>query len=189
MTLAAPITEPLSPEQTSFVPQAEHQVEVGSSGLGALVDRLQSRLGIKNVMRFSLRESYIPERNATPVPVFHDGLSTLLSPSTCPRPIRLLPRPETIETTAMVPDGPPVMFRWRRVLYQISCAEGPERIAPEWWLKAASWNASYDTKTRDYYRLEDTEGRRYWVFREGLYRIGGEEPRSSPCWHIHGLFA
>lgn len=189
MTLAAPVTEPLSPEQVSFASRTMRQVKVGPTGLGALVDRLQNRLGTENVMRFDLRESYIPERTATPVPVFHAGSSASPSPSTCPRPMRLLPRPETIEATAMIPDGPPVMFRWRRVLYRIARAEGPERIAPEWWLKDESWRAPWDPETRDYYRLEDMEGHRYWVFREGLYRMGEEAPQGPPCWHLHGLFA
>ena len=89
----------------------------------------------------------------------------------------------------MVPDGPPAMFRWRRVLYRTAWAEGPERIAPEWWLKVAPWNAPWDLETRDYYRLEAVDGARFWVFREGLYRMAGEAPRDPLLWYLHGLFA
>jgi len=80
---------------------------------------------------------------------------------------------------AEVPDGPPVRFRWRHVLHEVAAAEGPERLAMEWWRdeKGAAL-------TRDYFRLESREGARYWVFREGLY---GRET-AKPNWFLHGLF-
>ena len=96
------------------------------------------------------------------------------------RPLRLFARPEPVEVMAEVPDGPPLRFRWRRAMHEVARAEGPERIAPEWWRAEDSERA-----TRDYFRVEDAEGRRYWLFREGLY---GREPR-SPLWYVHGLFA
>ena len=79
---------------------------------------------------------------------------------------------------AAVPDGPPVSFTWRRVARAVARAEGPERIAPEWWRDGPG------ARTRDYYVVEDHAGRRYWLFREGLY---GED--RQPAWFIHGLFA
>jgi protein ImuB len=101
------------------------------------------------------------------------------SPATLPsRPIRLLEAPEPIETIALVPDGPPLRFRWRKVLHEVAAIEGPERIAPEWWRNAPA-------ATRDYFRAEDTEGRRFWLFREGL--LGHETARSR--WFMHGFFA
>jgi protein ImuB len=102
------------------------------------------------------------------------------------RPLRLLEAPEPIETIACVPDGPPLRFRWRKVLHEVAAIEGPERIAPEWWRTAP-------TATRDYFRAEDTEGQRFWLFREGLY--GREpacpEPVEAACarWFMHGFFA
>ncbi len=75
-----------------------------------------------------------------------------------------------------MPDGPPVRFRWRRALYQVARVEGPERIAPEWWLN--------DGPTRDYFRVEDPAGHRFWLYREGLY---GRE-RMTPRWYLHGVF-
>jgi protein ImuB len=89
-----------------------------------------------------------------------------------------LARPEPIETIAGVPDGPPLRFRWRRVLHEIAAIEGPERIAPEWWKQEAEL-------TRDYFRAEDLEGQRFWLFREGLY----ERETAAPRWFMHGLFA
>ncbi len=95
------------------------------------------------------------------------------------RPIRLFARPQPIDVTAALPDEPPVLFRWRKVLHRIARAEGPERIAPEWW----RGNAYEASQVRDYYRIESTNGLRFWVFREGIY--GGEQ---LPRWYLHGLF-
>ena len=94
------------------------------------------------------------------------------------RPLRLFARPEPVEVMAEVPEGPPLRFRWRRVVHEVARAEGPERIAPEWWRPEDDGRA-----TRDYFRVEDAEGRRYWLFREGLY---GRET-ASPVWYVHGL--
>ncbi|HET8727761.1 MAG TPA: DNA polymerase Y family protein, partial [Alphaproteobacteria bacterium] len=76
---------------------------------------------------------------------------------------------------APVPDDPPMSFRWRRVRHLVARADGPERIAPEWWRASGT--------LRDYYRIEDAEGRRFWVYREGLYA-----PEIPPRWFLHGLF-
>ncbi|MGX1307645.1 protein ImuB [Amorphus suaedae] len=95
------------------------------------------------------------------------------------RPLRLFPRPEPIETVAAVPDGPPVRFRWRKLAYVVARAEGPERIAAEWWHGGAIG------PTRDYFRVEDTDGRRFWLFREGLYA----RETTAPRWYLHGVFA
>jgi protein ImuB len=99
-----------------------------------------------------------------------------LSPT---RPIRLLIRPEPVEAMAEVPDGPPVRFRWRQVLHEVAHAEGPERIAMEWWRDAEN-----RALTRDYFRVESREGMRVWLYREGLFRSG--EPTR---WFLHGVFA
>ena len=98
-----------------------------------------------------------------------------------PRPLRLLDQPERVEVLAEIPDGPPARFIWRRVARHITRADGPERIAPEWW-KLSERGA----RARDYYRAEDVQGRRYWVFREGLYDDNRGGP---PQWFVHGLFA
>jgi protein ImuB len=110
-----------------------------------------------------------------------DEAANIQADSLCPpRPIRLFGRPEPIEAIAEVPDGPPVRFRWRRVLHQVAHAEGPERIAMEWWR-----DQNGRALTRDYFRVESREGVRVWVFREGLYGRELMEPR----WFLHGLFA
>jgi protein ImuB len=95
----------------------------------------------------------------------------------------LLPHAEPTEVTALIPEGPPRRFRWRGVTYDITGAQGPERIADEWW--RAPYPAQGRAATRDYYLVEDGEGQRFWLYREGLY---GRET-ASPRWFVHGLFA
>jgi protein ImuB len=96
------------------------------------------------------------------------------------RPLRLFTRPEPIETVAEVPDGPPSRFRWRQVSHEVAAAEGPERIAMEWWRDEQG-----RALTRDYFHVESKQGTRVWLYREGLY---GRET-SQPRWFVHGLFA
>jgi protein ImuB len=92
------------------------------------------------------------------------------------RPVRLFSPAQPIEVMASVPDGPPIRFRWRRVMRDVARAEGPERIAGHCLKRATA---------RDYYRVEDKQGRRYWLYREGLYGESEDPPR----WFVHGLFA
>ena len=73
-------------------------------------------------------------------------------------------------------------FTWRHRAHQVARADGPERIAPEWWREG---NPAPRGRTRDYYVVEDQDGRRYWLYREGLYGDPGE---ALPAWYIHGLF-
>jgi protein ImuB len=89
-----------------------------------------------------------------------------------------LPRPEPAEVVALIPEGPPRQFRWRGVRHQIVHAQGPERIAPEWWRQCP------EDAERDYYTVEDSAGRRFWLYRAGLYGRG----ESPPQWFIHGVF-
>jgi len=96
-----------------------------------------------------------------------------------PRPQRLLDRPEAIDVIYATPEGMPRRFVWRRAVHDIARAEGPERIAPEWWRQPST------ARLRDYYRIEDAEGRRYWIYREGL---AGDGRGGLPNWFIHGLF-
>ncbi len=98
------------------------------------------------------------------------------------RPITLLDRPEEIQVIASVPDGPPVRFTWRHVARKVLKSAGPERIAPDWW---RSGHAPRTPRTRDYYTVEDEAGRRYWIYREGLYE---EQDKPAPGWFLHGLF-
>lgn len=150
--------------------------------LSRLIDLLTARLGPGAVMRFEPLGSHIPERASRMVPAAMPAAQSRDWPERISgdpplRPLQMFDPPQPVETLAEVPDGSPLRFRWRRVLHEVVLAEGPERIGGEWW-------RAPDQKTRDYYRVEDREGRRFWLFRQGLY---GET--DEPRWFVHGLFA
>jgi len=96
------------------------------------------------------------------------------------RPLRLLQTPEDITVLYAVPEGPPARFRWRGVAFQMTRYEGPERIAPEWWMDRPG------TRLRDYYKVEVVDGRRFWVFRHG---VTYDNRGGAPAWFMHGFFA
>jgi protein ImuB len=103
-----------------------------------------------------------------------------------PRPLLLLPQAEPAEVTALVPDGPPRRLRWRGVTYDVAGAQGPERIADEWWRAPSACAAGQPANlSRDYYLVEDATGHRFWLYREGLY----SRETAAPRWFVHGLFA
>jgi protein ImuB len=167
-------------------------VQAGFSGASEneaverLVDRLGARLGAGQVERIVPQDRHLPEEAVRMVPSARPKSEAEppwplppLSGEPLSRPVRLFDRPERIEVTAMVPEGPPLVFRWRRVLHEIVAAEGPERLSPPW------WHSVQMPTTRDYYRVEDSRGARFWLYRDGLY---GRET-SAPCWYVHGLFA
>jgi protein ImuB len=185
--LAVPVCEALDVLQPSLDGRAVEEEAVAD-----LVDRLVARFGRDRVLRFVAEDSHDPDRQARMVPASNRNASgqalaaasavawSQPEPDEPPaRPLQIFDPPQPIETLAEVPDGPPLRFRWRRVTHDIARAEGPERIAPEW------WRDGHDEPTRDYYRVEDAQGHRFWVFRRGLYGQGAEAPR----WFLHGLFA
>ena len=156
--------------------------------LSDLVDRLIARFGRENILRFIAEDTHDPARAGGTAPWLASVPSRWAEPEPGhppARPLTLFSRPQPIDVLAEVPDSPPLRFRWRRVLHDVMLAEGPERIAPEWWREASPAPA-----TRDYYRVEDAQGHRFWIFREGLYEdglYGGF--RARPRWFMHGLFA
>ena len=184
--------ERTSPMETGKRPLSRDlaQTDVDMPALAALADRINARLGEGTVCITQPEARHPPEaaENATP---FSGQLPEDASPpDDLPglRPIRLLSRPERVNAIAEVPDGPPQRFIWRRVTRHVVRADGPERIAPEWWtyLPPADGETHTLPRTRDYYRVEDAEGQRYWIFREGLYDDGRG---NHPEWFVQGLFA
>ena len=179
--LAALAVERKEPEQAAWSGGSNDDAD-----LADLIDRLGARLGLKRVTRLTFNAAHAPEFAVIATPAAHEApKSPHLNPAPenasghlPSRPIRLLQRPEPIEAIAAVPDGPPLRFRWRRVLHEVAAFEGPERIAPEWWRGEGAL-------TRDYFRAEDCEGRRFWLFREGLFNSETARPR----WFMHGFFA
>ncbi|WP_200939946.1 DNA polymerase Y family protein [Bosea sp. Leaf344] len=176
--LAVPVCEALNTHQ----PQLDGRA-VEEEAVADLVDRLVARFGRDRVLRFIGQDTHDPRREARMIPATSPP-GGVRWPAPQPhdpptRPLQLFDPPQPIETLAEVPDGPPLRFRWRRVLHEIARAEGPERIAPEWWRDGPAEPA------RDYYRIEDAQGRRFWVFRAGFYEAESAPPR----WYLHGLFA
>jgi len=205
--LTADWTEELGAAQQSLVEDPS-----GERELARLVDRLTVKLGPRRVRRPRAQESHLPERasgwvaavSSSPsqmgrgtIPRRGNGggvkdggsnhPSTMLRMVPLPtpsaqggtRPSRLLDRPEAIAVIYATPEGMPRRFVWRRAVHDIARAEGPERIAPEWWRQPSS------ARLRDYYRVEDASGRRYWIYREG---IAGDGRGGAPAWFIHGPF-
>jgi protein ImuB len=190
VALAITRSEPLAPRQIRL----EQGEEAAQDSVAALVDRLSVRLGPEAVYRLVPADRHLPEVAQAEQPAGQALPRTAASfaprlAETPPRPLFLFDPPQRIEVIAGVPDGPPLRFRWHASLYEVRLAEGPERIAAEWWRHEgahsghAATNAATGALTRDYYRVEDTAGRRWWVFRHGLYGETGD-----PGWHIHGQF-
>jgi protein ImuB len=176
--LAVFAVEPLPPEQIGLAGYAPINE---TNGIAPLLDRLGNRLGLAALSRLDARESHIPERASVRVPVGSPRSSAAQPPDKPPRPIRLFERPEPVEAFWLLPDDPPFRFAWRRRRHRVTWADGPERIADEWWQPEGSGAAN---AIRDYYRVEDEEGRRFWLFRVGFH--SGDEP---PRWFVHGVFS
>lgn len=169
--LAAIEVAPLAARQIGLMTQD------ATTGLARLQDCLANRLGAQAVYRLAGVASHMPERAERRALVA--GPPT---PADAPRPVLLLSRPEPVEVLAEVPDGPPARIVWRRRVHRVIRSTGPERIAPEWWRDLAG-----ATRSRDYYSTEDSDGRRLWLFREGLYGGAAGEPDGVPRWYLHGL--
>jgi protein ImuB len=181
--LEIPLAEILANVQVGLETKVDKDAEAAS-----LIDRLSVRLGPERVRHFHLRQSHIPERAALERAA-QSGAPKADWPKPEPgepamRPFHLFETPQPIEVTAGFPEGEPRSFRWRRQVHRVALAEGPERIAPEWWRHARGYEVGNGSLTRDYYRVEDNEGRRFWLFRRGLY-----DETERPLWYLHGLFA
>jgi protein ImuB len=147
--------------------------------LDLLIDRISNQIGASQVYRYQGGQTYWPEHRMERVGIDqnitnkHSRNSTSLSFSELDdrsRPAHLLDQPEPIQVAAPVPDYPPLLFRHKEVVHTIRKADGPERLEQPWWIQ--------DGQHRDYFYVEDEEGRRYWIFRLGDYRTG--------TWFLHG---
>ncbi|MCX7344224.1 MAG: DNA polymerase Y family protein [Alphaproteobacteria bacterium] len=176
MTLEARETGPAAVQQYGFTD------DTGEAALEQLNDRVLNRHA-SGLVALEPVASHLPERAERPAPPAADARRKGPQPLSAsgaglPRPLLIFQRPEPAIVLASVPDGPPLRFTWRRVTRRVARAQGPERIAPEW------WHLAEGAAPRDYYVIEDAQGRRYWLYREGLY---GETGGSQPKWFVHGL--
>ncbi len=174
-----PAVEPLDAVQAEL-----HAAPPGQEVIEALIDRLSVRHGRDRIRRIVPVDSHVPERGERrlaaldlPVPAIWPHAAPGEPPL---RPFLLFDPPRPVDVVAEVPDAPPRQFRWKGVAHHVVRSEGPERIAAPWWKKSGE-----NRPTRDYYRVEDAAGHRFWLFRHGLY----DRETASPRWYLHGLFA
>lgn len=168
--LEAPVVDDHLPEQENMWNETS---AIHDKRLCELVDRLTLRLGEKSINRFLPAEHYWPERSFEKTTKLEE-VSMLEWKKDQPRPLHLLTTPVIIEVTAPIPDYPPILFRHKGKIHNIVKADGPERIEQEWWIN--------DGQHRDYYRVEDEEGQRFWLFRSGHYHD------KTFQWFLHGFF-
>jgi protein ImuB len=174
MSLTATHAEQLIERQAISSLVWETQADVSG-----LIDILGNRIGERRLYRLAPVASDVPERSVTRVaPMTPDNGETW--PDHWPRPTRLLPHPERIETMALLPDHPPVSFTWRGIRRRVRRADGPERVFGEWWKRDAELAA-----VRDYFQVEDDAGERFWIFRSG---DGEHGETGSHQWFLHGIF-
>ena len=174
--LRAAWAEPLDLAQTDLEAAAQ---EHGTS-LAACIDRLTVRLGANAVRRPVPHASHLPERAQRWRPALEPEAAAQEELAFHARPLKMLDRPEKIAVLYATPDGYPRRFRWRGEVHEVARVEGPERIAPEWWREKGT------ARLRDYYRIEDERGRRYWIYRAGLV---GDGRGGLPDWFLQGLCA
>ena len=186
----------LSASRTEIVVQQQRDLDANvhdNDELAALIDRIAARIGGRRVVVHLPQDTHMPERAVMAAPAQHHlaAAARAVWPARAEgepplRPLRLFERPEEIKVIAQVPDGPPARFVWRRATHAVVRAEGPERVAMEW------WRSQSEMLTRDYFRVEDEAGLRFWLYRDGLYdrEIEQEEGNAvQPNWFMHGLFA
>lgn len=178
--LRASWTEPLGLSQGDI----EAAAQAHGTSLAACIDRLSVRLGPAAVRRPVPVASHVPERAQSWHPPLAPPIAIMPGAQALPelhrRPLKLLDRAEPIAVLYASPDGFPQQFRWRGAVREVARVEGPERIAPEW------WRVKSTARLRDYYRIEDATGRRYWIYRSGL---AGDGRGGVPDWFLHGLDA
>lgn len=180
----------LSAEKAETIEAREAELDASPAqpspdAIATLIDRLSAKLGEGQVSRPQYRESWIPELSEAWELAGPDPSSPPERDEPRLRPILLFEPPEPVTTLAELPDGVPARFVWRRASRRVVKAEGPERLSAEWWRTPSS--EAKRPRTRDYYRVEDEAGRRYWLYREGLY--GREDADHVPTWWIAGVFA
>ncbi len=174
LTLTATLAEPLAAKQT-----VTSLIDDDVPDVSDLVDILINRVGERCLYRATPVATDVPERSVRRIPPMAPETGATW-PGHWPRPSRLLSSPELIETVALLPDHPPVSFTWRGIRRRVRRADGPERVFGEWWLRDAELEA-----VRDYFRVEDDAGERYWIYRAG---DGENAATGSHRWFLHGVF-
>jgi protein ImuB len=143
--------------------------------VAALIDRMASRLGRQAIVRCVLQSDAQPEKAYRYEPLVGGHGSRKRNSRRSPfslldRPLHLLAKPFALENCGVATDGSPSRFQYGGEQYVVSRYWGPERIETGWWRQRGV--------QRDYYRVETSEGFRFWIFRS--LRDG--------CWFLQGAF-
>lgn len=187
MRLIVAVADPLGSVQAASLPFKVSSAEPPAADIASLVDLLANRLGPGRIYRMAPVQSHVPERSVNRVVALTTAKdwgqgnwpANLARPNLA-RPVRLLDPPQPVRAMTLLPDGPPVAFTWRQVRHGVRHADGPERIMGEWWKRKREQRA-----LRDYFRVEDEDGRRFWLFRRG----NGKDPDTGDMsWFLHGFF-
>jgi protein ImuB len=185
--LQASVTAPLETKRRELFALCNNKTEPDQ--LERLLNRLSNRLGRQAVLRPRLVPDAQPEyavryepllgNNENPASARQPPGEKRETPEQCSllpstffsaRPLRLQRYPVPVAVVSIVPDGPPMRFRWHNHDYLIASSDGPERIETGWW--------RHPSIRRDYYRVETDRGRRFWLFRN----------INAATWFLHGEF-
>ena len=200
LILTAPIVEPFEHDQIDSRALAEESGTGGTTAddrLASVCDRLINRLGGENLFRLAPVDSRLPDTAQGQRPAVSSRRDPASDwPRTVGRPTRLLGQPiPLVPLHAPRPGDPLVRFRLRGREHRVRIAQGPERIAPDWWRRDAAWVAG----ARDYWQVEDEAGQRFWIYRDGTAGApagsdsgsgveSGKADTPRPHWFLHGLW-
>ncbi len=174
-TLALPapvISLELAADQTGARPAASGSLfpepEQWESQEHKLLDLLRARLGAGQVLHSAPMADHRPEQANLWQPLQDQGMPVAQAqPPRLPthaRPFWLLAAPLRLDTQGNYP------------VYQhmaLHLIQGPERLESGWWGESGH-------ELRDYFVAQDSQGVRYWLYREREAR--------GPGWFLHGLF-
>jgi protein ImuB len=178
MRVVAAQTEPIHAQQHKGHIEAGAAVAARLSentALDDLIGILGARIGLEAITRLHPGDSHIPEKAAQVLAAAWSIPEMDWQDSPRPRPLVVF-QPEPV----IAHDGPqaPSQFKWRGQTHEVAQAQGPERIAPEWWLAERAWRSG----TRDYWQVLTKAGDRFWLyFAHGGVVSGG--------WFCQGRFA
>lgn len=161
-------------EATGDVQERLWNEKGGQAQIARLLDNIAGKMGMHTIRSYAPAEQHWPERSVRPIASL-SGTPAMVWPTDRQRPLHLLSRPEPIDVMVPLPDYPPLLFTHKGKVFKLLKADGPERIEQEWWAS--------EGPSRDYYRVEDEQGARYWIFRLGHYAEGNAQ------WFLHGFFA
>ena len=143
--------------------------------VASLIDRMAGRLGRQAIVRCVLQSDAQPEKAYRYEPLVGGSGSRKRNSNRSPfslldRPLHLLAKPVALESYTVASNGSPSQFQYGGEQHTVSRHWGPERIETGWWRQRGV--------RRDYYRVETTQGFRFWIFRS----------LQDERWFLHGAF-